>query len=162
MSSTSSIVPGLHYLTVEGMGQLWQRLELWGGVWASPAYRAWGREVMPGYLLPQPPWPPRSPKRTALDLGLGQLGTGRVTGLRPRPLTHSPLCPDDPSPVPDVEKASSIPRGCRPMKHSVVGVAALGVLQGWEPGALAQVAPQEWMPQLCPPQWASEVAQSTW
>lgn len=48
------------------------------------------------------------------------------------------------------------------MKHSVVGAAALGVLQGWEPGALALVAPWEWMPQPCPPQWASEVAQSTW
>lgn len=83
---------------------------------------------MPGYLLPQTPWSPRSLKRIVLGLDLGQLGNGRVTGLRPRPLTRSPLCPDSPSPVPDVEKASSIPKGYRPMKHSAVGGPALRVL----------------------------------
>lgn len=61
MSSTSSIVPGLHSLVGEGMGHLWQRLELWGGGWVSPAYRAWGKEEIRGYLLLLP-WPPHSPR----------------------------------------------------------------------------------------------------
>lgn len=153
---------GLHSLEVEGTGQLWQRSELWDAVWASPACRAWGREVMPGYLLPQPPWPPHSLKRTALILGLGQMGSGRVTGLRPRPLTRSPPSPGGPFLAPDVEKASSIPSGCRPMRPSVDGGPALGALQGWELGVLALVVLQEWMPQPCLQQWASEVAPNMW
>lgn len=162
MSSTSSIVPGLHSLVVEGTGQLWQRLELLGGVWASPACRALGREVMHGYLPPQPPWPPHNLKRTPSGLGLGQMENGRVTGLMPRPLTHSPPCPVGPSLAHDVEKASSILSGYRPMRLSVDAGPALGGLQGWELGALALVVLQEWMPQPYPHQWASEVALSTW
>lgn len=162
MSSTSSIAPDLHYLVAEGTEQLWLRLELWGGVWASLACRAWGREVMPGYLLAQSPWPPHSLKRTASGLGLGQPGSGRATGLGPRPLTRSPPCLGGPSPVPNVGKASSTPNGYRPMRRSANGGPALGGLQGWELGALAPVVLQEWMPQPCPHKWASEVALSTW
>lgn len=162
MSSTSSTVPGWHYLAVEGMGRPWQRSALWGGGWASPACRAWGREAMPGYPRPQPLWPPRSLKRTALGLGLGLLGSGRVTGLRPKALTHSRPSRGDPSPAPDVGKASSIPSGCRPTRHSAGGGPAPGGLQGSEPGALSPVALQEWTPQPCPHRWASAVAPSTW
>lgn len=117
---------------------------------------------MPGYLLPQPPWPPRNLKRTALGPGPGQLGSGRVTGLRPRPLTCSAPYPGGPSPAPSVEKASSIPNGCRPMRPSADEGLALGGLQGWEPGALALVVLQGWTPQPCLHRRASEEAPSTW
>lgn len=117
---------------------------------------------MPGYLLPQPPWPPRSLKRTASGPGPGQLGSGRVTGLRPRPLTCSAPYPGGPSPAPNVEKASSIPNGCRPMRPSADEGLALGGLQGWEPGALALVVLQGWTPQPCLHRRASEEGPSTW
>jgi hypothetical protein len=117
---------------------------------------------MPGYLLPQLLWPPPSLKKTALGLRRGQMKSGRVTRLGPKPLTHSPPCPDGPSPALDVERASSIPSGCRPMRPSVGGGPVLGDLQDWEPRALVLVVLQEWMPQPCPHQWASEVALSTW
>lgn len=157
MSSTSSTVPGLHSLTGEGMGQLWQRLELWGGGWVSPAYRAWGKEVILGYLLLQLPWPPRSLKRTVWGQGLGQMASGRVTKLRP-----SPPYPGGSFPALDVEKASSIPRGCRHTRFSVDGGPTLGGLQAWELRALALGVLQEWMPPRCHNQWASEMALSMW
>lgn len=83
MSSTSSIVPGLHSLVVAGMGQLWQRLELWAGGWVSPGYRAWGKEVILGYHLPHLPWSPQSLMRIVWGQGLEQMENGKVTKLSP-------------------------------------------------------------------------------
>lgn len=117
---------------------------------------------MPGYLQLQPPWQLHSLKKTALGLGQGQLGNGRVTGQRPRPRIHSPHCPGGPSPALDVGKASFIPSGCRPTRLSADGGLALGGLQAWVLGALAPVVLQEWMPQPCLHQWASVVALSMW
>lgn len=83
MSSTSSIVPGLHSLVVAGMGQLWQKLELWVGGWVSPVYRAWGKEVILGYHLPQLPWSPQILLRMVWGQDLEQMESGWVTKLRP-------------------------------------------------------------------------------
>lgn len=74
---------------------------------------------MPGCLLSQTPWPPRSLKMTIL--GPGQLESGKIRGLRPKPLIHSPCYPGGPSPALDVGKASSIPSDCRLMRHSAGG-----------------------------------------
>lgn len=111
---------------------------------------------MPGSLLSQPPWPPRSQKRTAL--GQGQLGSGRIRGLRPQALTHSPPSLDGPSPVLSVGKASSTPSDCRPTRPSAGEESALEGLQGGDP---APGVPQEWTLQPCH-QWPSEVALSMW
>lgn len=48
------------------------------------------------------------------------------------------------------------------MRLSVDGGPTLGGLQGWDLGALALEVLQEWMPQPCHNQWASEMALSMW
>lgn len=159
MSSTSSIVPGLHSLAVVGMEQLWQRLALWAGGWVSPVYRAWGKEVMLGYPLPQLPWSPQILLRMVWDQGLEQMESGWVTKLKPWLLTPSP---GGPFLALDVEKASSIPSDCRPTRLSVDEGPTLGGLQGWDLGALALGVLQEWTPQHCHNQWASEMVLSMW
>lgn len=90
------------------------------------------------------------------------MASGRVTKLRPRLLTHSPPCPGGRFSALDVEKASSIPSGCRHTRPSVDGGPTLRGLQAWELGPLALEGLQEWMPQPCQHQWASEMALSMW